>query len=149
MILKKHIITCGVYLYDPTTNKLLICHPTDASWRTWSIPKGLKDGNENDLEAALRELEEETGITKKELKMDSVIAFPPVKYKKQDKFLHAFFVMTEGSLSNRKLICSSLTNAGKPEIDKWAWVEPDQLLIRVHESQQQHYAALVELLKRV
>jgi len=43
--------------------KLLICHPTNSAWdNTHSIPKGLIDGDETELQAALRECIEEVGI---------------------------------------------------------------------------------------
>lgn len=44
--------------------KLLVVHPTGASWqkRTIGIPKGSIEAGETELEAALRETFEETGI---------------------------------------------------------------------------------------
>lgn len=49
-------------IYD---NKILLVHPTGASWQrgTCGIPKGSMKEGEDPLESALRELEEETGIT--------------------------------------------------------------------------------------
>ncbi len=41
----------------------------------WDLPKGHVDPGETDLEAALRELEEETGITKAEVELDSSFLF--------------------------------------------------------------------------
>lgn len=44
-------------------DKILICHPTNSSWdNTHSIPKGLIDDGESELQAALRECREEVGI---------------------------------------------------------------------------------------
>lgn len=45
-------------------NKLLLVHPTGASWQrgTCGIPKGSMEPGEDPMEAALRELREETGI---------------------------------------------------------------------------------------
>jgi 8-oxo-dGTP pyrophosphatase MutT (NUDIX family) len=44
--------------------KLLLVHPTNASWqkRTIGIPKGSIESGESELEAAIRETFEETGI---------------------------------------------------------------------------------------
>ncbi|MDP2692825.1 MAG: NUDIX hydrolase [bacterium] len=43
--------------------KLLLCHPTNSSWdNTHSIPKGLIDEGESELQAAIRECKEEVGI---------------------------------------------------------------------------------------
>lgn len=45
-------------------NKILLIHPTNASWKkgTCGIPKGGIERGEDLMEAALRELREETGI---------------------------------------------------------------------------------------
>jgi 8-oxo-dGTP pyrophosphatase MutT (NUDIX family) len=141
-------ITCGIYLYDNTSEKILICHATNASWKTWSIPKGIKDEGEEELDAAIRELEEETGIKKKELNLNSVFRLQPVKYKKQNKFLQPFFILTAASLKNKELVCSTMVKEGVPEIDKWAWVEPEEILNKLHESQQHHYSTILELIER-
>lgn len=59
-----------VVIYD---NKMLLCHPTNSPWwRTYSIPKGGVDKDEDILDAAIRETKEETGvkIKKSEIKSD-------------------------------------------------------------------------------
>lgn len=44
-------------------NKMLLVHPTNSPWyKTYSIPKGHVDKNEDRLDAAIRETLEETGI---------------------------------------------------------------------------------------
>jgi ADP-ribose pyrophosphatase YjhB (NUDIX family) len=44
-------------------NKILLCHPTNASWYgTYSIPKGALEIGENNINAAIRETSEEVGI---------------------------------------------------------------------------------------
>ncbi len=53
------IKSCGFLIYrdDPRRSFLLMRHPD-----RWDLPKGHVDPGESDLECALRELEEETGI---------------------------------------------------------------------------------------
>ena len=48
-------------IYD---NKILLIHPTNSSWKksTCGIPKGGLEPGEDPFEAALREVQEETGI---------------------------------------------------------------------------------------
>ena len=62
-LMKKPVgIAAGVALiYD---NKILLVHPTSSSWSkgTCGIPKGRIEESEDSMEAALRELKEETGI---------------------------------------------------------------------------------------
>lgn len=51
-------ITCGVVVTDG--KQLLICHPTHG--RMWDLPKGRQEPNETDIETAVREAREETGL---------------------------------------------------------------------------------------
>jgi 8-oxo-dGTP pyrophosphatase MutT (NUDIX family) len=55
------IVLNGKYPYP---NKILLVHPTNASWvkRTYGIPKGMLEKDEEPFDAALRETFEETGI---------------------------------------------------------------------------------------
>tara|TARA_Y100000385_G_scaffold291525_1_gene370056 strand:- start:2567 stop:3040 length:474 start_codon:yes stop_codon:yes gene_type:complete len=56
-------------VYD---GKVLLVHPTNASWKksALGIPKGGIDSGEDSLEAALRELKEETGLIIDPSKLD-------------------------------------------------------------------------------
>lgn len=55
-----------IYKKDSAVQFLMICH-IDGHW---SFPKGGKEDGESDIETAMRELEEETGITKCQLLID-------------------------------------------------------------------------------
>ena len=54
--------TCATIITDGLN--ILVCHPTGASFKEfWSFPKGMKDAKETELDAAIRELREETGLS--------------------------------------------------------------------------------------
>ncbi len=64
--------SCGVLLYrkDPKPSFLLMRHA-----HRWDLPKGHVDAGETFMECALRELEEETGIQKDQIELDSDFLF--------------------------------------------------------------------------
>lgn len=137
--------TCGLYLYSITSGKVLVCHATHASWKQWSIPKGLKDEKEEPLDTAIRELKEETGIEFKKLDIIALHTLPPVKYEKRNKVLDSFLVIADGGVEKLPLHCSTRVKNTFPEIDKWEWVKLDVLNKWVHESQQKNISMIREL----
>lgn len=137
-------VTCGIFLYSTKTKKMLVCHATRARWNSWSIPKGLRDDGEDDFEAAVRELYEETGIKLREVKTISVCRLPAVMYRKQRKQLVSFLVITEEDLGGYGFACHTLVNNSYPEIDQWKWILPEEADI-LHETQQQ----LIGEIKRI
>ena len=64
---KPDVKSCGVLIFreEPTLSFLLMEHRDRLD-----LPKGHVDPGESDLETALRELEEETGITSDDIKLD-------------------------------------------------------------------------------
>ncbi len=64
--------SCGFLIVsgDPISSFLLMKHPD-----RWDLPKGHVDPGETDLQCALRELEEETGITKGDVAVDPDFCF--------------------------------------------------------------------------
>ncbi len=54
---------------DSDADRFLLLHQTKGHW---SFPKGHKEGNENDIDAVMRELKEETGIAECDLKTEKV-----------------------------------------------------------------------------
>jgi putative (di)nucleoside polyphosphate hydrolase len=139
-------ITCGLYLYNKATKKFLLGHAT-RSRSSWSIPKGLKDKGEDELQAAIRETEEETGLKISELDVENIYRLPPVVYKKQKKILASFLVMINTDLSDRKLVCHSLVNGTFPEIDRFIWADAAQVREMAHEAQVRNMDRIEQLLK--
>lgn len=139
-------VTCGIYLYNTRSKKILVCHATNSSWKTWSVPKGLKDPGEDSFTAAVRELKEETGIDIKELNVLGVYTLPPVKYQKQNKVLESFLVITDTSPDEYSFHCHSMTDKGLPEIDSWKWIGLDTAGKYLHESQLKNTDQIAELI---
>jgi len=146
---KETVITCGIYLYSILDKKLLISHATNSSWKLWSIPKGLPDEDEEFFKAATRELKEETGIEISKLNIILNEVLPPVKYKKQNKILHSFLLVTDSPVMDLHLSCSSMVKENIPEIDKWAWIDVDEINLKLHESQQENYELIKNKLKKL
>jgi len=64
---KFEIITNGVIVNNETINLKNLVEKSKTNWNEteWEFPKGRKNFHEKDLDCALREFEEETGISKK------------------------------------------------------------------------------------
>jgi len=86
-----HEKSCGVVVYHTAksgTNEILLLHYPEGHW---DFPKGHIEEGEEDLETALRELEEETGISDAEIINE---------FKEK---MHYFFTKKEGTIS--KTVC--------------------------------------------
>lgn len=72
MSLVKQPLSCGFLIVrgQPIDSFLLLRHP-----RRWDLPKGHVDDGETELECALRELLEETGIPKELVEVDPDFLF--------------------------------------------------------------------------
>lgn len=136
------IITCGIFLFDFTQQKILVCHPTNAPWNTWSIPKGLKDPNENSFSCACRELMEETGLDIHSIAVLKKFTLTPVQYKKQAKMLESFLLITNTPLKKHVFNCTSFVRPKLPEVNAWKWIPIAKMPLYLHESQ---YALLDEI----
>ena len=118
--------TCGIFLYCLDRDRLLVCHST-GSGKMFSIPKGMRDDTDlSQLNAAIRELKEETNIDFDSLNtQDEVLELPPVTYKSKKKTLYSFLVVVENFVAdNIKCISFFKDKKGveRPEIDYFQWV---------------------------
>jgi bis(5'-nucleosidyl)-tetraphosphatase len=68
----KQPVSCGFLIVrgDPIDSFLLMKHA-----RRWDLPKGHVDEGETDLQCALRELQEETGISEADVEIDPDFRF--------------------------------------------------------------------------
>jgi 8-oxo-dGTP pyrophosphatase MutT (NUDIX family) len=125
--MKKMIVTCGVIVTDG--EQMLICHPTHG--RSWDIPKGRKDPGEEDIDTAVRELREETGI---EAEPELLVYLGEYDYKK-NKQLVVFRYTVDEMPDPALLVCSSMFEMhGKhfPEMDVFAVTTKDIALQKLN-----------------
>lgn len=111
--------SCGFLIVrdDPSPSFLLMRHPD-----RWDLPKGHVDPGESNLECALRELEEETGITQDDITLDASF-----------KFKHKYVVKYDrnGDVAKRKKLIIYLAKLNRAvsikltEHDGYEWVEWD------------------------
>ena len=123
------------------TPEVLLVHPGGPFWihkdiGAWSIPKGGMEEGESNLDAAKRELEEETGI-----KTDGeFIELSSVKQGNKIIFAWAFELFTEAELRmSNSFELEWPPKSGKlksfPEIDKAEWFNLHEAKIKINKGQ--------------
>lgn len=96
-------LSCGFLVQDENTGKYLGCHPTGQPKGVYDIPKGCKNVGADDLETAIRELKEETGLEVSEI--DAQIEDLGIHNQKKDKDVHLFKIVLP--IDIEKLHCDS------------------------------------------
>jgi len=146
--------TVGIFLYNEKDNKILIVHPTNSSQKFWSIPKGLKEENEDAFITGVRELREETNISLNDIDVDIITyieEFPTIKYPKRSKSLIPYLVMIKYDVNLFDLKCECMVEIDGikpfPEIDEFKWVSIDEALPLIHVTQQKTLLKIKENLE--
>lgn len=136
--------SAGILLYRLQNDdwEVLLVHPGGPFWAkkdlgAWSIPKGEFDENENPLDAAKREVEEETGM---EVQGD-FIELTPVK-QKNSKLIYAWALRGNFDAAQIKSNTFEIEwppKSGKeksfPEVDKAAWFNIEEAKKKITEGQ--------------
>jgi 8-oxo-dGTP pyrophosphatase MutT (NUDIX family) len=100
---------------------------TNWSETEWEFPKGRRNHMEKDLHCALREFEEETGISKEYLKIvENILPFEEIFIGSNHKsYKHKYFLAyTDSNLDD-------LTNFQKTEVSKLEWKNVDRCLLAI------------------
>lgn len=149
--------SAGILLFRRLHGKLevLLVHPGGPFWArkdfgAWSIPKGLFNEKEDPLQAALRELQEETGLAAQ----GNPFALGEFR-QPSGKVIHAWAL--EQDFDTTRLVSNTFSlewpkGSGKvhqfPEVDRGAWFEVDEAKKRILQGQVPIIDRLVAILAR-
>ena len=111
-------LSCGV----------VVARHTDDGWLTlllrayhhWDFPKGIRERGEEPLEAAKREVAEETGVT--ELSFDWGDRYFETGPYSRGKIARYFIAQT----TQEDIVLGPSPETGKPEHSEWRWVSFDE-----------------------
>ena len=111
-------LSCGV----------VVARKTDAGWSTlmlrafhhWDFPKGIRERGEEPMQAAIREVGEETGVT--ELSFDWGDRFFETGPYSRGKVARYFIATT----NQEEVVMGLSPETGEPEHHEWRWVSFDE-----------------------
>ncbi len=125
---KYEILKNGLLINNEKITLKDIINNSNTNWdeTEWEFPKGRRNFKEKDLECALREFEEETGISRNYISIiENVLPFEEIfigtNYK---SYKHKYFLAT----INNNFIETNLENFQKTEVSKIEWKTYDQCL---------------------
>lgn len=116
---KMDVIRKGVTDNDVTITLKDIIEKSETKWNEteWEFPKGRKNNKEKDLDCALREFEEETGISKNKIKIiENIMPFEEIFIGTNHKsYKHKYFLAYTDSIDE------NLDNYQATEVSKIEW----------------------------
>lgn len=124
---KFYLIKNGFYINNEIVSLAELIRNSETDWKEteWEFPKGRRNYKERDLECALREFEEETGIHQNKITIiENVLPFEETfigtNYK---SYKHKYFL---AFIDNDEI--NNLTNYQKTEVSKLEWKTFDDCL---------------------
>ena len=116
---KMDIIRNGVIIDDKTTTLKNIVEESTTRWiePEWEFPKGRRNNKEKDLDCALREFEEETGISRNKISVvENILPFEEIFIGTNHKsYKHKYFLAYMNDLNE------DLDNYQVTEVSKIEW----------------------------
>jgi 8-oxo-dGTP pyrophosphatase MutT (NUDIX family) len=126
---KFELIQKGVLVQDKLITLRNIVENSSTMWTEteWEFPKGRRDYKERDLDCALREFEEETGISKSNLHIiENILPFEEVYTGSNNKYYkHKYFL---AYMKNESGVEENLENFQKTEVSKLEWKTYEECL---------------------
>ena len=119
------IQSAGIIVIDrtnPDAEATVLCV---RAYANWDFPKGQLDPGETHVEAAVRELEEETTLSLSDIKLIG-LQTPSVKYGSGKTRKEATYFLAD-RVSQKKPYLPISPELGKPENDEYRWVSASQL----------------------
>lgn len=109
-------VSAGVIVRDDSGSEpVYLCV---RAYSNWDFPKGHVEQGETLLQAAIRELWEETTLTSEDINILGAMA-PPVLYKKGKKTAHYFLADRK---SDKEPFLPINPDLGHPENDEYSWL---------------------------
>lgn len=119
---KFDLIRNGVTVQEKTVTLEQLVENSQTEWTEteWEFPKGRRDYKERDLDCALREFEEETGISKDKLTIiENILPFEEIYTGSNNKYYkHKYFLAFMKKDSD---VEENLENFQKTEVSKLEW----------------------------
>lgn len=129
--------SCAIFIESKAEKTFLLCHATNT--KHWSLPKGVFDKDEDStfLEAAVREVREETGI---EIHDTWNVSFVDKFNYHPEKDLVIYYYQIDNEIPINELKCKSYfmdtySSRQKPEVDNYVWENFDNIQTNVSKKQ--------------
>jgi bis(5'-nucleosidyl)-tetraphosphatase len=116
--LSEGLLSCGIVLARPTEAGIVTLMLR--AYHHWDFPKGLREDGETPLEAAIREVHEETGID--DLRFDWGERFMETGPYSRGKTAR-YYIAATGSAD---VVLGPSPDTGEPEHHEWRWVTFDE-----------------------
>ena len=124
---KFELLKSGIIENDKTIDLTELVNRSTTTWREteWEFPKGRRNYKEKDLDCALREFEEETGIPKTQITIiENLLPFEEIFIESNHKsYKHKYFLT---HMNNYEEEC--LDNFQTAEVSKMEWKNIDQCI---------------------
>ena len=127
---KFDILKNGIQIDNEYTSLETLINNCSTEWKEteWEFPKGRRNFQEKDLDCAIREFEEETGISKKDLIIiENIVPFEEIFIGSNHKsYKHKYFLAYMDTKEQEKNI--SLYNYQQTEVSKIEWKSLEECL---------------------